>query len=199
MTQTPESHGPGAERAETIAAETERAGLRPAIWVGSLTDYHQGIVYGSWFDATQTPEDLRVAIDTMLASSPTAGANRWAVFHQRDFLGLELGHTDSLITISRIANGLVEHGEPYAHWAEYVGQDAVKLERFTEHYLGHFAALETYIEHVVAESIRCGNIDQLPAQLQPAARFLVRSTAQRWAKQVFTAPATEGGYYIFAP
>lgn len=199
MTHTPEVQPGGVRPDEAMTAEAEGASLRPAIWLGSLTDYYRGIVYGGWLDATQTPEELRVAIDQMLARSPTPGANRWAVFHQRNFYGLEIGRTDSLETISRIANGLVEHGEPYAHWAEYVGQDLERLERFAEHYLGHFAAIDTYIEHVVAETVRWSNVDRLPLSVQLHARFTIRSSAERWAKELFTAPASEGGYHLFAP
>lgn len=199
MTVESNSPEPRPIDAEVSPTEAERVSARPAIWVGSLTDYNCGIVYGSWLDAARTPEELRVAIDQLLAESPTPGANRWAVFHQKHFYGLEIGRTDSLETISRIANGLVEHGEAFAHWTEYVGQDTERLERFAEHYLGHFAATETYIEHVVEQTARWRDVDQLPASVRPYIYFEIRASAERWAKELFTAPASKGGYFVFAP
>ena len=47
------------------------------IYVASLSDYNAGILHGTWIDFDQLTDldDLRAAIATMLATSPTAKAS----------------------------------------------------------------------------------------------------------------------------
>ena len=42
----------------------------PQIWVGSLSDYNNGILHGVWMDAAREADVIQADIDAMLASSP---------------------------------------------------------------------------------------------------------------------------------
>src|SRR5262249_45674874 len=60
-------------------------GHAPRIWIGSLSDYNNGRLYGTWMDATLEPEELHAAVQFMLRNSDTPGAEEWAIFDYEDF------------------------------------------------------------------------------------------------------------------
>ncbi|MGH8605641.1 MAG: antirestriction protein ArdA, partial [Gammaproteobacteria bacterium] len=113
-------HEPGErESGEHIATSS---GHSPEIWVGSLSDYSNGRLHGVWLDATLDPEQLRDAVQFMLRNSYERDAEAWAIMDYDDFCGLDLGEYESLEVVSRIAQGIDEHGEAFAKWVEYVGE-----------------------------------------------------------------------------
>lgn len=57
--------------AATTEPSTTTSGYVPRIWVGSLSDYNNGQLYGAWMDATLEPEELQAAVQFMLRTSDT--------------------------------------------------------------------------------------------------------------------------------
>lgn len=123
----------------------------PFIYVESMADYNQDNSHGAWIDATKQPEDIEQAIRELLAGSPavqTQGESLgdWAI-HAYDGFGLAQIHEhDDLEMISKLANGIVEHGLAFSAWADMNDDDADNWERFHEVYLGEYDDLNSYAE-----------------------------------------------------
>ena len=144
--QTQDEHG-----------ETERA-LRPRIYVASLSDYNDGRLHGQWIDADQTAEALLEEISEMLAGSPMPIAEEWAIHDYEGFGKLALSEYEAVETISRLGQGIAEHGQAFAAWAAYMGTSSEVLEGFEDAYLGEWESVEAYAESVVDD---LGLADQL--------------------------------------
>jgi antirestriction protein len=60
------------------------------VYVACLAAYNNGILHGSWIDANQEAQAIHDAIKDMLASSPIANAEEWAIHDYEGFCGLRL-------------------------------------------------------------------------------------------------------------
>src|SRR5580704_284540 len=58
----------------------------PRIYVASLSDYNAGRLHGAWISAAQTAEELSESVQEMLNSSPSPGAEEFAI-HDFDGFG----------------------------------------------------------------------------------------------------------------
>ena len=135
------------EEAQDHRGEAQETRLEPRIYVASLSDYNAGRLHGVWLDATQGPEELHDQITGMLAQSKEPGAEEWAVHDFEGFNGLHLGEWEDLDYVSRIANGIKEHGVAFAHWATMVSENE-ELDKFEDNYLGHWDSLTDYAEDI---------------------------------------------------
>ena len=103
----------------------------------------------------------------MLACSPEPVAEEWAI---HDFEGFGLAYIseyESLETVSRLAQGIAEHGLAFAAWAAVQNNDEEALGRFEDAYLGNWESLEEY-----ADEMLCGlDLDEarklLPEGIRP--------------------------------
>ena len=157
------------EEPELQHEQLHRTQLR--IYVASLSDYNDGRLHGRWIDADQEPEAIAASIDDMLHDSPLAGAEEWAIHDYEGFGVFQLSEYEDLSTVSRIANGIGEHGPAFAHWANVVGtEDDEALDDFGDHYLGAWESLEDYardlLEDLGVDSEQIG-----PAWLRPYVRI----------------------------
>jgi antirestriction protein len=123
---------------------------RPAIYVASLADYNAGRLHGRWIAADQEAERLHEEVAAMLAASPEPGAEKWAIHDYDNFGPLRLSEYESLERVATIAGGIARDGLAFAHWAAISDRDEADLaEGFDEHYLGYWASLEEYAEHLL--------------------------------------------------
>src|SRR6266508_6381295 len=109
------------------------SGIVPEIWVGSLADYNAGVLHGVWLDATLEPDELAAAVQFMLRHSHEPDAEEYGVFDYDGFgeAASLLGEYPSLESVSKVAQGILEHGPAFAAWAAYVGpEQAEQLDRF---------------------------------------------------------------------
>lgn len=150
----------------------------PRIYVASLADYNNGILHGTWLDATQDAHELQTQLDAMLAKSPTGFADEFAVHDYEGFGEYRVGEYDSLILISRIAHGIHDHGPAFAAWASRFEHDRDALDRFEDAYLGHWSSAEAYAEDLM-ESIGLQDIidRHVPDGLQPYVKIDVEAFA----------------------
>lgn len=181
-----------------------RSGLNPEIWVGSLSDYNRGSLYGVWMDATLDPAELHQAIQFMLRNSPSQGAEEWAIFDHDEFGGYNVGEYTSVETVSRIAQGVAEHGPAYSAWVELMGdQDPDELtdERFLDHYRGEYESMEAYVEYILDETGFTGELDRalhgLPEDLRHYVRVDVEGIAEEWAQGLHVVEADGGKVWVF--
>lgn len=143
------------DRTEDNEREDATSGHYPEIWVGSLSDYNNGHLHGVWLDATLDPDELHHAVQFILRNGHDPTAEEWAIMDYDDFCGLSFGEYESLEIVSRIAQGIAEHGEAFAKWVGYVGErseDLLTDEQFQDHYLGHFDSTKAYAERFMRKS-----------------------------------------------
>jgi antirestriction protein len=146
--------------------EGQEEKLEPRIYVASLSDYNAGRLHGVWLDAAQEPEELHDQIAGMLAESKEPHAEEWAIHDFEGFNGLHLGEWENLEHVSKVANGIREHGLAYAHWATIVSIDE-ELDKFEESFLGRWPSRTEYaadvlddfglyeqVEHAVSDNLR---------------------------------------------
>jgi antirestriction protein len=140
----------------------------PRIYVASLSDYNNGWLHGEWIDADQAPGALLEAISEMLARSRTPGAEEWAVHDYEGFGQVALSEYESIETISRLAQGIAEHGEAFAAWASVAGTAEEELERFEDSYLGEWESLADYAESFIDDLGLDQQLERVvPASLAP--------------------------------
>lgn len=121
------------------------------IYVASLSDYNAGRLHGAWINANQDAEDLHAAIQHMLERSREPIAEEWAIHDYEGFGPLYLSEYESIEHVSRIAQGISEHGIAFAHWAEHLGSSEWQyLDRFDDSFIGHWSSrtefAETFLE-----------------------------------------------------
>lgn len=128
-------------------AMSKRTEARCRIYVACLAAYNGGKLHGAWIDADQPVEDIRTAVDDMLASSPEPGAEEFAIHDYEGFGPLHLGEWESLERVSAIARGIAEHGEAFAAWLSYdPSRDPADHTAFEDAYLGEWDSLKAYAE-----------------------------------------------------
>ncbi len=129
----------------------QQATAEPRIYVASLSDYNNGILHGTWIDAAQELEELSAEVARMLAQSQVPGAEEYAIHDYEGFGGVRLDEHETLRTVSRLANGIVEHGEALALLAAYASLDDLDFleAAIRDSYLGMWESLDDFVSHVV--------------------------------------------------
>ena len=125
----------------------------PKVYVACLAAYNNGILHGCWIDANQEAEAIHDAIKDMLASSPIANAEEWAIHDYEGFCGLRLSEYESIEKVAEMAAMIGEHGEAWAKFAEYEGIEYATLERFEEAYSGEWLSEEEFAEELASETM----------------------------------------------
>jgi len=137
---------------EDIASSPERGEHpHPRIYVADLAAYTNGRLHGVWLDATRDVAELWNEVQAMLARSPVPDAEEIAIHDHEDFTGYPLGEHESLAFVSRLARGIVEHGQAFAAYADWNRQGDPDLERFSEAHEGTYPTREAWAEEVANE------------------------------------------------
>ena len=186
------------QQGEEVRQEETESGHYPEIWVGSLSDYNNGRLHGVWLDATLDPDELRAAIGFMLRNGYDFTAEEWGIFDYDDFCGLDLGEYESLDVVSRIAKGIAEHGEAFAAWVGYVGEQSEEaLGRFEDHYLGTFESTGAYVESLLEECDAYSFEEFVPEWLRPYVKIDTELLARDMEIELYVVEAREGGVLVF--
>jgi antirestriction protein len=176
----------------------------PRIWVGSLSDYNNGILHGAWMNASRDPEEIRADIASMLAASPWTArtgepAEEWGVFDTDNFGGCRIDQHEDLDWISGVAQGIKQHGLAFAAWADVV-EEPTRLLEFDEAYQGHYDSLTAYVEQLINDLGYDELLDRVvPTSLRPYVKIDVAATARDllFGGDLHALEATEGGVWIF--
>lgn len=179
---------PAAEEpsANSDASQPEQAGrtdhaerpefARPEIWVGSLSDYNNGDLYGIWMAAARRGDEIHADIQSMLARGPAAGRGEapeeWGIFDHEGFGSLQIGEYESIEDVSRIARAVAEYGPAFTAYAELVGSPLSEItsEGFREAYLVRFDSVVAYAQELTSELGYEEMLDELPAHVRPYVR-----------------------------
>ena len=192
--------GPTNAWRDEFERQTE-SGIQPQIWVGSLSDYNAGHLHGLWVDAWQEPEDLRAIVGWLLRSSPMPDAEEYGIFDHQDFCGVELGEYALLDRVSRLAQGIAEHGEPYAAWVSYLGLEHLDdAERtFQDAYQGQWESMEAYVEQYLDDGDAYSFKEFVPEWLRDYVKVDVERMAGDWEAEYHVVEASGGGVFVFDP
>ena len=136
------------------------------IYVASLNDYNNGILYGVWIDAEQDSDEIQDAINAMLANSPTAKrtgqeAEEWAIHAYEGFHGIAISECEDLETVSELAAALEEHGEVFARFYDYAASGtsvSVCVEQFESAYHGTFDNIRAFAEQYAEDIDLLANV-----------------------------------------
>jgi antirestriction protein len=177
----------------------------PQIWVGSLSDYNNGVLHGTWINAARVPDEIRADIQAMLDASPGAAAygqpaEEWGIFDFESFGSYRLHEHEDLEVVSRIARGIAEHGLAYAAYAEVMDGDPETLANFAEDYLGHYDSVQAYAERLVADLDYLRLLhESLPPSLEQYISIDTEALARdlQLGGDIHVLPANEGGVWIF--
>jgi len=126
---------------------------KPRIYVACLAAYNNGHLHGAWIDATEGEWAIETDIQTILASSPIAAAEEWAIHDHEGFEGLEVSEYAGVATVVRLARFVSEHCAKGVAVAEYYGGDLDEAEEaLSDRYLGCYASTADYLEEVMGET-----------------------------------------------
>ena len=135
--------------------------LTPRIYVRCLAAYNNGQLHGAWIDADQSADAIHDEIRAVLASSPTPGAEEWAIHDYEDFGGIQLSEYEDIDRVAEIAALLVEYGEPFGAW--YSDDPSADVSDFEDAYRGEYESEEAYAEGFIAD---VGMLDSIPENLR---------------------------------
>lgn len=125
----------------------------PRIYVACLAAYNSGYLHGAWINAAQEPWAIYDAVRVMLAASPIAGAEEWAIHDYEGFGGIRIEEYTSFDRLSALASFLAEHGVMGAALLEhYCGDLDEAREALADRYLGEHPSLADYVQEVTEET-----------------------------------------------
>ena len=131
----------------------------PKIYIACLASYNNGILYGKWIDANQDTSVLEEEISEVLAGSPIADAEEWAIHDYDDFDDLRLSEYENLETISQIAENIVERGELFIEAYKYTNSVDETIEMLNDRFIGYYDSVVDYAEETI-------DISTVPQHLQ---------------------------------
>lgn len=82
----------------------------PRIYVACLASYNAGYLHGAWIDATEEPWVIWESVRAMLAASPVADAEEWAIHDYEGFGDVRIAEYDGFERVSALASFIGEHG-----------------------------------------------------------------------------------------
>jgi antirestriction protein len=135
---------------------------KPRIYVVCLAAYNNGILHGAWIDAAQEAWTLWDEISAILAASPIADAEEWAIHDYKGFAGLRIAEHEWLDHVATLAAFISEHGALGAALLDHCDDNLEEArEALVGRYLGSCASLADYVQELTEEttaipsSLRC--------------------------------------------
>lgn len=127
--------------------------LQPRIYVACLAAYNNGYLHGAWIDAAQEPWSIYDEVKAMLAASPIAGAEEFAIHDCEGFGEVRIEEYTGLERVSELAGFITEHGEVGAALLDHYSGDLDEAqEAMTDRYMGSHASLADYVQDQTEET-----------------------------------------------
>lgn len=125
----------------------------PRIYVACLAAYNNGKLHGVWIDATLDPDAIMEAVQTMLAASPEADAEEWAIHDYDGFHGIQLSEWEGFTEVHAYATFIEEHGQLGAAVLTYNDNDLDEAESMLEDsYAGCYESLADYAQELTEDT-----------------------------------------------
>lgn len=172
----------------TITTDTE-----PRIYVACLAAYNNGILHGAWIDAAQEAWAIYDAVRVMLAASPIADAEEWAIHDYEGFGGVRIEQYTGFDRVSELAAFIAEHGETGAALLDYYSGDLDEAREAVEsRHLGAYASLADYVQDVTEDSTA------IPASLRYYIDWQAMARDAELSGDLFTIQTAHGAIHVFA-
>jgi antirestriction protein len=137
--------------------------VQPRIYVACLAAYNAGKLHGKWIpcDDMGTMQD---SITGMLAASPEADAEEWAIHDYEGFGSASLSEYQSLETVEAMAEFIREHGEIASEVLSHFSGDLDEARQALEdNYAGCYESLEDFAASLTEET---GGLEQVPEHIR---------------------------------
>jgi antirestriction protein len=145
--------------------------FEPRIYVACLAAYNNGYLHGAWIDAAQEPWSIYDDVKVMLAASPIAGAEEWAIHDYEDFGGVRIEEYTGFDRVSALASFISEHGEIGAALLDYYSGDLDEAQQaITDRYMGEHTSLADYVQELTEETVTMPQALQFYIDYQAMAR-----------------------------
>jgi antirestriction protein len=134
--------------------EKAAEGLKPRIYVACLAAYNNGWLHGAWIDVEDDAQAVRAQVRTMLAASPVADAEEYAIHDHEGFGQVEIGEYAGLDRVAEIAGFLRDRGALGALVLEHFCGDLEAATRaLDDQYRGQFASLADCFQELTEETM----------------------------------------------
>ena len=138
--------------ATATANATKPAGIAQGLpdlgaYIACLASYNNGCLHGAWVDleVASTVEEVQKCIDWVMATSPTPGAEEYAVYDwsgvPRSISGQEWPYWEEVLTL---VGAIDEHGEAFQLWHENAPGYNTDPSDFERDYVGSYESGADY-------------------------------------------------------
>lgn len=175
----------------------------PGIWIGSLSDYTDGVLFGDWLDPARDEADVLADIQAMLEGSPKAArtgqpAEEWGIFDHDGFGPLRVDEYESLGYVTAVARGISEHGLGFAAWASIADRD--ELDDYEDRFIAHVESVDDYVADMVADLGYDDLLDEaVPASIRPYVQIDTQALARdmQLGGDITSVSDGQAGYWLF--
>ena len=116
--------------------EQQTSEPKPKIYVACLAAYNNGRLHGEWIDADQDPWAIFDDVKKMLAASPVADAEEWAIHDFADFGGIRIEEYEGFEIVAELAAYVIKHGKLSAEVFSYFGSIEEARSVLSDQYAG---------------------------------------------------------------
>ncbi len=125
----------------------------PKIYVACLAAYNNGYLHGAWIDAAREAWALYADVKDMLAVSPVAGSEEWAIHDYEGFGGVRIEEYTGFDRVAVLATFIAENGALGAALLDYYSGDLAEAqEAIADRYHGAHASLADYVQELTEET-----------------------------------------------
>lgn len=126
--------------------------LNPKVYVACLESYNNGILYGKWINAAQSPKEIRKQVSKMLSKSTFPHAEEWIILDDEDFGNLIYEYS-SFQDTSDFAFFIKEHDDlGIAVLEHFCGNLDEAKKALEEHYMGEYDSEADFVESFIEET-----------------------------------------------
>lgn len=122
------------------------------IYVACLAAYNNGILHGRWVDAGQGVEAMWEGIREMLAASPIADAEEWAIHDHEGFEGAHIAEYEGIQDVADMAAFIEEHGKLGSELLAYCNDINDARKAIEEDCRGEYASLADFAQSLTEET-----------------------------------------------
>ena len=172
---------------------TQTDTITSRIYVACLASYNNGHLHGAWIDVVPDAWAIWTSIQAMLAASPIADAEEYAIHDYEGFGGVRIAETTGIETLTALAEFIAEHGAVGAALLEYYGNDLDEArDAMEDRYLGSYPSVADYFQEVTEVDVR------VPQALQFYIDWEAMARDAEMSSDVFTVRMGHNEVHVFA-
>lgn len=155
--------------AETETRET------PKIYVACLAAYNAGLLHGKWIDAAKDKGHIWRELRDMLASSPEAPAEEWAIHDYEGFGTLRLSEFESIEHVHELARFIEENPKLGPELLSHFSGNLDEARAACGTYLGEYTSIAACMEELTQETTQIPESLRYYIDYESMARDTVRN------------------------